>query len=95
MKKELIKAQVEWSPRSRNAEADALANGKFEDFDPCLRLEVDSSKLVWELLPQTLKMGAEAKLESKEAAENGTIPNRGIKQRKRKPQERMRFTDPW
>ena len=69
MNNELIKAQVEWSPRSGNTEADALANGVHEGFDPNLRLQ--------------------------NALTRGERPNRAVKQRKRKPQERMRVTDPW
>ena len=59
MKKELIKAQVEWSPRSGNIEADAIANGVHEGFDPRLRLDIDPSSLSWEILPEALKMGEE------------------------------------
>ena len=95
MKKESIKIQVEWLPRSGNAEADALVNGELQGFDPALRQVVDPKKLVWEIHPKALELGASAELESPDVKENGTLPNRGMKQRKRKPEERMRATDPW
>ena len=95
MKKELIKVQVEWSPRSGNIVADALANGVHEFFDPRLRLDIDLSFFRWEILPEALKMGELADLEAQNALSRGERPNRAVKQRKRKPHERMRVTDLW
>ena len=55
-KEDLMKAQVEWSPRSGDAEADALASGNFHGFDPAVWHEVDP-KIEWEILPQALEIG--------------------------------------
>ena len=40
-------------------------------------------------------MGELADLEAQNTLTRGERPNRAVKQRKRKPQERMRVTDPW
>ena len=48
MKKASIKAQVEWSPRSGNAEAAALANGNFLNFYQELRRTADPEDMGWE-----------------------------------------------
>ena len=42
---------VEWAPREFNKEADKLANGNFEPFDPAKRLPVTVQSLTWNILP--------------------------------------------
>ena len=42
-----LRSVVEWAPREANKEADKLANGNTEDFDPSLRIEVSASTLCW------------------------------------------------
>ena len=41
--------------REGNKEADKLANGNAEDFDPSLRIEVNASTLNWDILPEALE----------------------------------------
>ena len=60
MKRMGIKALVEWSPREGNRQADALANGCNESFNPALRIQVDARSLKWEVLPQALEWRKEA-----------------------------------
>ena len=95
MKKMLLKVQVDWSPRSGHVEAGSLANGIHDSFDPALGVNVDPGSISWELLPQALEAGRAAEKEHAFARLSGTIPNRGKRQRKRKPEERLKMTDPW
>ena len=48
-----LKVQVEWPPRSGNAEADALANGSILR----LGITIHHESLSWDLLPRALDMG--------------------------------------
>ena len=50
MKKGSVKAQVEWTPREFNREADALANGDSSQFSPGLELRVEPHTLKWHVL---------------------------------------------
>ena len=43
---------VEWAPRECHKEADLLANGIVEIFNPALETKVDTKKLVWNIFPQ-------------------------------------------
>ena len=63
MKKAMIKAQVEWSPRSGNSEAGVLASGNFDGSDPKLRCIADPAKMDRVLLPRALEMGQAAEQE--------------------------------
>ena len=47
---------VEWAPRTTNKEADALANGKVDEFNPDVRIHVGPMKLQWHILPDALAM---------------------------------------
>ena len=55
------KASVEWAPRSTNCEADAVANGITDSFDPSQRIVVYVKTLRWEILPEALSMGKHIK----------------------------------
>ena len=92
MRRMAMKVQVEWSHRTRNTEADELATGDFHSFDPQLRVPEDHLSLVWDILPQARRS---AERDSQVAKASGVLPNRGRKQRKRKPEERLRIADPW
>ena len=95
MKKILVKVQVEWSVRTGNTEADALANGVHDAFDPSLQCVVDPRRLSWELLPEALEAGNAAECEHSDAKAKGALPNRRKRQMKRKLEDRLRTTDPW
>ena len=55
-----IRALVEWTPRTANREADALANGNTSGFDPELEVKIDEKVLEWIILPKVSTMGKEA-----------------------------------
>ena len=60
MKHHGIKANVQWSPREANREADRLANGDSTDFDPAYCLHIDPGALSWYMLEDALVMGRDA-----------------------------------
>lgn len=45
-----IELHLDWIPREKNEEADALTNGQYESFNPSLRVEVDGKDLKWRAL---------------------------------------------
>ena len=67
MKKKWIRASVEWTPRSGNREADALANGDVSNFGTAPRMHVEPRGLQWQVLPQALARGREAERVSRAA----------------------------
>ena len=48
---------LEWVPRGSNAEADRLADGRFDGFSPDLRVHADLSSVKWLVLPALLESG--------------------------------------
>ena len=48
---------LDWVPRTVNAEADALADGNMEGFSPGLRQAADPSKMTWLVLDRLLEYG--------------------------------------
>ena len=95
MKRHRLKALVEWTPREANREADELANGVVHRFAPSLEVKIQPEQLSWYVLPEMLDVGAKAEEAHRRAVERGTLPNRTQKQKKRKPEERLRVRDPW
>ena len=83
MRKMSLRTVAEWAPRDGNKEADKLANGNAEDFEPSLRIDVDASTLCWDILPEALEGGGAAERQSQEARERGTLPNRSRKEKRR------------
>ena len=79
LKKRKIKALVEWTPGESNKEADALANGVNVDYNPTL----DVDKLRWCLLPEALEVGRQADEAFRKANEQGQLPNRAKKERRK------------
>ena len=95
LKKMALKVTVQWAPRAGNKEADALANGISDGFNPKLERVIPCEDLVWEILPEALKMGRDAENEHQAFKRRGADPGRGAKRMRRKPEERLRVTDPW
>ena len=54
---------VEWALRECNKEADLLANGITDQFDPARRIPVSAQSLEWNILPEALKAGRDAEEE--------------------------------
>ena len=95
MKKSSVKAQVEWTPREFNREADALANGDSSQFSPSLELRVEPHTLKWHVLDRALAMGLEAEKAHDRVKRRGCLPDRTQKQKRRKPEDRLKAKDPW
>ena len=95
MKARGMRAIVEWAPREFNKEADQLANGITDSFDPNRRLHVSSQTLTWNILPMALQAGRDAEQAFRDMKERYGLPDRCKKQRKRKVETRLKITDPW
>lgn len=95
---------MEWIPRDQNEEADALTNGRFEDFDPRNRIEVDMDRLNWLLLPQMMVVSedihrrvAEKREQKKKERQETPQGQQSAAQRSKRlrPGERLCARDPW
>ena len=95
MKRRSMKVVVDWTPREGNIDADRLANGIVDDFSPDLEIKLDSSAIEWEVLPDALRMAREADSECKNLKQEGRLPKRDQRKRKKRPEERLRLRDPW
>ena len=95
LKKRKIKALVEWTPRESNKEADALANSVTVDLNPTLKMKVDVDKLHWCLISEALEAGRQAEDAYRKAKEQGHLPNRAKKERRKRLEDRLRMKDPW
>ena len=95
MKAKGLRTIVEWAPREYNREADQLANGVTDAFNPAKRLEVSAQSLSWNVLPEALTAGREAEKAFREVKTSYGLPDRCKKQRKRKVESRLKVTDPW
>ena len=95
IKKMSIRTAVHWTPREGNNEADRLANGVLDGFDPMLRIPVNARSLQWEILPHAPIAGQAAEERFEGAKRRGQLPDRSAKHRKRKVSERLKMTDPW
>ena len=82
-----MRTVVEWAPRECNKEADLLANGSTELFDPAKR---PGSRC-----GEALVAGREAERSFQEMKQTVGLPCRSEKQRKRSVETRLKITDPW
>ena len=82
------------SPRG-NRQADALATGCYDGFNPALRIPLDARSMKWDVLPQALEWEREAEDMFQKTKMEGGLPQRNVKLRKRKVDTRSRITDPW
>ena len=80
---------------SGNREADRLVNGQFNDFDEDLRIPVSVDSLQWDILPVALAAGGSAELDYLQTKAGAGLPNRSKKEKRRRPEERLRTKDPW
>ena len=95
MKKNRVKALVEWTPREFNQEADVLANGDSSQFSPELQLRIEPRDLKWHVLDRALEMGSIAEREHYRLRQRGGLPDRAQKQKRRRREDRLKFKDPW
>ena len=82
MKARCMRAIVEWAPREFNNEADQLANGITDSFDPNRRIHVSSQTLTWNILPTAIQAGRDAEQAFRDMKERYGLPNRSKKQKK-------------
>ena len=75
MKARGMRAIVEWAPREFNMEADQLANGVTDSFDPNRRIN-------WIILPTAIQAGRDAEQACRDIKERYGLPCRSKKQRK-------------
>ena len=92
MSKHNTRLSVSWAPRDVNQEADDLSNGKFDGFDPALRVPLDLATITWELLPQLLRDG---EVFYTELALVRAAQPQGNASKKQKKEEALRVRDPW
>ena len=93
MKMMNMRTVVGWSPRECNQEADHLANGGTAGFSPRSACTSDLSH--WYILEDALRAGAAAEAEHHQATSRSELPDRCRKQKRKRPQDRLRVTDPW
>ena len=86
---------MEWAPRESNREADALANSVTLDYNLVTEMTVGVEKLCWCLLPEALEAGRPAGEVFMKAKEQGCLPNRAKKEKRRRLEDRLRMKDPW
>ena len=95
-----IELDLRWLPRNQNEEADALTNGRFEDFREENRVGVDFEKLEFMVMGSLMELAGnldeELKLyrTSKEAKLGKLRKEQETKGVKRKKGE-LRWRDPW
>ena len=60
LKKRSLQASVQWTPKTANREADSLANGNTQNFNPDYECVICPDSFEWLVLPQALERGREA-----------------------------------
>ena len=84
---------LDWVPRDSNAEADALADGRTEGFNPDLRVEAHPEKLQWLVLPELFKLGLE--FHSSAAQKRAGPSNESEGPRSKAKGSKLRDRQPW
>ena len=82
---------LQWAPREFNAEADALADGRVDGFDPRLRVGTDLASVKWMVLPALLEAGGAfyKSLGKRPLVEPGGKPAKAL------AGQRLRDREPW
>ena len=89
-----VRPDVRWAPREANREADRLANGDSSGFNPALRLRVLPPVGGWILIDEALVLGETAENEKRKyLVEAGSL--RQVRNKRKKPEDRLRLKDPW
>ena len=95
MKSHGLRAIVERAPRESIREADRLANGVTDGFDPQLEMKIDPEELAWDILPEALDAGREAERTYQLLKEKHALLDREKKQRRRDHQKILGIVGPW
>ena len=75
LKKRSLQASIQWTPRTANREADSLANGNAQNFNPDYECVICPDSFEWLVLPQALERGREAEDEFRVFRESGRVHN--------------------
>ena len=86
-----IWVDLHWTPREQNQHADALTNGRFDSFDPALRLASVWAEVPFVALEGLLKVGADLA----QQAADFRASNQRPKEAKTRREKRLRVTEPW
>ena len=90
-------ANVAWSPRATNEEADALSRGDHTGFAAALRVHVDLDQVRWHVFGEALKWGSDFEREA--AGRRAAVAQERARARpggrKRPRDQRLRARDPW
>ena len=89
-----VEAEV-FRHHAANREADRLANGITQDFNPAFVCVIDLVTVPWILLPRALDEGGQAEQAYQDFRASGRDPQRSRRQRRGRPEERLRMVDPW
>ncbi len=81
-----------WVPREANVEADDLANGRTDAFDPMKRINIDLAAQNWLVLNGLLEAGQQY---DNERRARQTLPRAQAPKRVKRMGQSFRFTDPW
>ena len=95
LKQRGLQASVQWGPHTANREADKSANGFTKDFNPAYECVINPATVPWILLPRALDEGRQGEQAYQDFRASGRDPQRGRRQRHRRPEERLRMMDPW
>ena len=93
--------RVSWTPRDQNAEADALTNGHFHQFDPVNRIDLRPEDMSWVLLDEMLKAGGamtEELLALKAQKRALKLRSKELKKqlkKKKLPSDSLKVREPW
>ena len=72
-----------------------LANGVTNRFKSEYEVKINQDELQWYVLPKALEIGAQAEAEHQRAVDGGALPDRTRRQKRRRPEQRLRAADPW
>ena len=89
-----LQLQLDWAPRLQNEEADALTNGDFSAFRAANRIEVDLTKLEFEVLPELMSVSEGIYEDILRRRQGAVRPAQG-EQKKGGVGARLRERDPW
>lgn len=84
--------QLHWIPREQNEDADDLSKGKFDNFDPKKRIEVEVEALLLEVIPA---MAEAAERLDEEIRMKKVSKERPAASTKTPAEEKMRLKEPW
>ena len=85
---------LEWIPRTVNWEADALADGRTEGFDPGLRVEADPNKFPWLVLNRLFEEGTKF-YEVAQTVRRPSMREVAVENRHGKKRAKLKEREPW